>query len=253
MTEPTAPNLQQTQLAFARAIRHPQEPYAEQTVPTARLQIYQQLFFNNVSGFIDNAFPVLSTLYQPDAWLSLKQRFFADYRCHSPYFLHIAQQFVDFLQQYQPAAADPPFLAELAHYEWAELYVGTLAVTSAQQAVIPAQLMSARLRLTEASLLAVYQYPVQHLSPDYQVNEPGPGQAFLIYRDWQDEVIFVQLNQASLLLLHLLTEQPGQTLPQLTASLAPQLAPYSAAQLTEFALPLLTELAVKGALLHDGG
>jgi hypothetical protein len=247
MTEPNALNLQQIQLAFARAIRHPAEPYAEQTVPTARLQIYQQLFFNNVSGFIDNAFPVLSALYNKDAWLSLKQRFFANYRCHSPYFLHIAQQFVDFLQQYQPAAADPPFLAELAHYEWAELYVGTVPVEPAP-AVNTDQLQHAALKLTAASLLAVYQYPVQQISPTFQPTKPGDAQAFFIYRDKQDDVIFLQLNQASLLLLHQLAEQPSQTLTQLCQQLTTHLPTYTATQLADFALPLFSKLASAGAL-----
>lgn len=250
MSKPQMTHLHQTQLDFASAIRQPTTHYPDLKVSADRLEVYQQLFFNNVSGFVDNAFPVLTSLYDPTAWLKLKRHFFASYACHSPYFLHIAGQFVEFLQQYPLDTADPPFLAELAHYEWAELYVGTLPVASTQQPVASEQLTSAKLKLSEASLLAMYQYPVQHLSADYQVSEPGQSQAFLIYRDWQDEVIFVQLNHASLMLLYQLSEQPGLTLPQLTSALAPQLAPYSATQLTEFALPLLADLADKGALLQ---
>lgn len=61
-------------------------------------------------------------------------------------------------------------------------------------------------------------------------------------------MIFLQLNQASLLLLHHLAEQPGQTLTQLCQQLTTHLPTYTAAQLADFALPLFSELATAGAL-----
>jgi hypothetical protein len=109
-------------------------------------------------------------------------------------------------------------------------------------------LQSIALKLTAASLLAVYQYPVQQISSGFQPTTPGDAQAFFIYRDYQDEVIFLQLNQASLLLLHQLAEQPGQTLAQLCQQLTPYLPTYTAVQLADFALPLFRELATAGAL-----
>ena len=55
-------------------------------------------------------------------WHALVRAFIDQHRCHTPYFLEISQEFVQFLMQdYRPLASDPPFLAELAHYEWVEL------------------------------------------------------------------------------------------------------------------------------------
>jgi uncharacterized protein len=52
--------------------------------------------------------------------------FIDQHRCHTPYFLEISQEFVQFLMQdYRPLASDPVFLAEMAHYEWVELALDT--------------------------------------------------------------------------------------------------------------------------------
>ncbi|GHG73429.1 DUF2063 domain-containing protein [Alishewanella longhuensis] len=241
--------LSETQLAFANYIRDPAQYPAPEAIEIERLEVYRELFFNNVRGFLDNAFPVLHSLYPADAWLTLQQQFFAGYACQSPYFLHIAEQFVSFLQQYPLTAQDPPFLTELAHYEWAELYIGTKQARHSLQRLAPVELTTSSLALSELAMLAAYQYPVQRISNHFQPSTAGDLQCFLIYRDYQDEVIFVSLNQATLLLLNQLSEKPGQTLSELTQALAPSLAPLTPAQLEAAALPLLQELAAKGAIV----
>lgn len=246
--KPNTSSLADLQMAFADAIRN-QQTVVLPTLSAERMQVYQRLFFNNVSSFIDNAFPVLTRIYCADAWLALKQRFFAEYRCHSPYFLHIAEQFVDFLQQSTLTAADLPFVAELAHYEWAELYIATLN-SNAPPMTMATDVASAPLRLSEASLLTMYHYPVQYISENFQPTHPSEPQFFLIYRNLLDEVSFVQLNHASVLLLHHLAEQPGNTLQQLTTQIQPQLPAFDTTQLFQYALPFFTELGVKGALTY---
>ena len=51
-----------------------------------RLQVYRELFFNNVSSFVENAFPVLKKhLSRPD-WQTLSTDFFFLHHCQSSYF-----------------------------------------------------------------------------------------------------------------------------------------------------------------------
>lgn len=241
--------LSKAQFSFANYIRDPATYPAPDGIADERLNVYRELFFNNVRGFIDTAFPVLHSLYRADAWLALQQRFFAGYACQSPYFLHIAEQFVSFLQDYELTKQDPPFLAELAHYEWAELYVGTKQAQQVTRRLAPEDVATSPLTLSELALLSVYRYPVQRISNTFQPEAPGELQCFLIYRDYQDDVIFVTLSQASLLLLNQLNDNPRQTLSELTQTLAPYLAPLSSTQLQEAALPLLQQLAEKGAIV----
>ena len=87
-----------------------------------RLRIYQDLVYNNIEGFISGGFPVLRSLYDDTGWHALVGAFIDQHRCHTPYFLEIGQEFLQFvMRDYRPGESDPPFLAELAHYEWVEL------------------------------------------------------------------------------------------------------------------------------------
>ena len=107
---------------MARYLRDPAHNPPPEGVESRRLKIYEDLVYNNIEGFISSGFPVLRSLYEDEDWHSMVRCFIDQHQCHSPYFLEISQEFVQFLMQdYQLRAADPVFMAELAHYEWVEL------------------------------------------------------------------------------------------------------------------------------------
>jgi hypothetical protein len=246
-------SFRQVQHQFAAYIRDPDNAVPPAGIEARRLKVYRELFFNNVKGFLDTAFPVLKTLYSDNNWTAMAQHFFSQHACQSPYFLHIAEQFVAFLQDYQPADNDPAFLAELAHYEWAELYIATV-VPSLPPLLIEAsqlsnaQLQNTRLQLSELAMLCAYQWPVQQICVDFQPTQIGQPVFFLLYRNTEDDVKFVQLNQATLLLLNHLAQHPGLTFPELIGAISVQLPGLTEQQLQQGALPLLQDLASKGAI-----
>ncbi len=48
--------------------------------------------------------------------------FFACHACRTPLFTRLAEEFLVYLEQERKGMPeDPPFLLELAHYEWVEL------------------------------------------------------------------------------------------------------------------------------------
>lgn len=104
-------------------LRHPEQAVAPSGVEPRRLQLYRELLFNNVSGFVENGFPVLKVMVPPAYWASLVHAFFAEHRCQSPYFRDIPAEFRQWLAG-QPTS-DYPWLTELVHYEWAELLADT--------------------------------------------------------------------------------------------------------------------------------
>ena len=106
---------QQVQHEFVAYLRDPTGSIKPGDVAQERLDVYRELLFNNVSGFVSAAFPVLKSLYTEQAWQQRLQLFFAEYRCENPLFLSIAHSFLDFLQhQYQLQREDPVFMLELA-------------------------------------------------------------------------------------------------------------------------------------------
>ncbi|MEZ9820391.1 DUF2063 domain-containing protein [Shewanella sp. 10N.286.45.A1] len=188
----------ETQQNFMDYIKDPSNPLPE-GIEARRMKIYRELFFNNVDGFVSNAFPVLKSLYSEQDWQQRVQQFFVEHDCHTPIFIEIAQEFLLFLQtEYTATEQDPPFMLELAHYEWLELVVA-VAQESPQQKLINATdagvITAIALSVSSTSQIAQYTFDVQHISEDYRPSEPTEApQFFCIYADFDDEVSFLQLN-----------------------------------------------------------
>jgi hypothetical protein len=112
-------DFRQQQQAFTDWIRHPETAAAPPDVAPERMQLYRELLFNNVAGFVENAFPMLHRCLPGWRWEWLVSTFFADYRCQSPYFRDIAREFLTFLQSCD--WSEHVWAPELAHFEWAEM------------------------------------------------------------------------------------------------------------------------------------
>ena len=110
--------------ALAAHIRDPDRVEPPAGVEERRLKIYRELFFNNVESLLAGNFPVLRRVYGDDGWRTLVRAFYRDHDCHTPLFTELAREFLRYLDERAAGEAgrdDPPWLRELAHYEWVEL------------------------------------------------------------------------------------------------------------------------------------
>ena len=87
------------QAEFAAYIRDPRLNPAPADINPLRMQIYHQLFFNNIDSSLSSNFPVLHKILDDEQWLELARDFFATHRCRTPYFSEIADEFLEYLQQ----------------------------------------------------------------------------------------------------------------------------------------------------------
>lgn len=202
-------HLQQRQRAFAAHIRDPLRAPRPGDVDERRMGIYRELFFNNVEGFLSDSLPVLRGILAGSAWQSLVRDFYAEHAAHSPFFRDIPREFLRYLEDERGTRpGDPPFLRELAHYEWVEQ-----ALTMHEDAVPPATLDANGDLLTSHPLLSSlawalsYRFPVHRIAPDFQPGEAPAQPTFLLaYRDMQQNVRFIELNPVSARLFELLHE-----------------------------------------------
>lgn len=217
---------QDLQTAFAAHLRDPERVPPPPDIEDRRLAVYRELFFNNVRGFLANNFPVLRRLYGGPGWDALVRDFYARHRAHTPLFPELPREFLRFVETCRgPDHGDPPFLLELAHYEWVEL---ALALDPAEIDGTPADpdgdlLAGAPVRSPVAWLLT-YRFPVQHIRPDFQPKEP-PAQPthLVVYRGRDDKVRFLALNAVSARVLQLIEVRPELTGRELLAVLADEL------------------------------
>ena len=108
---------------------------------------------------------------------------------------------------------DPPFLYELAHYEWVELAL-TSDTAEPPDADLDQEfdLLESNLYLSPVAWPLAYRFPVHRIGPQYQPRViPDEPTYLLVYRDAQDEVRFLEINAFTFRLLEILREVPGTT------------------------------------------
>ncbi|MEP4485326.1 MAG: putative DNA-binding domain-containing protein [Halioglobus sp.] len=198
--------LRTSQMKMARFLRNPEAEAPPEGVEARRLQVYLDLVYNNIEGFIRGGFPVLHSLYEEEDWHGLVRQFIDVHRCHTPYFLEISQEFLRFLMEdFAPRECDLPFIAELAHYEWVELALDV----SEDSFPISAPMTDSGSTFVALSPLAWvlgYKWPVHEIGPGFRPQEPGEPCYLVVYRDASDAVQFMATNAATARLLELVRE-----------------------------------------------
>lgn len=233
---------QNFQLEFGRHVRDPRHAPRPAGVPARRMAIYNELLFNNLTGFLDACFPITRQILGERRWRRLHRAFFRSARCRTPWFREIPREFLDWL----PPDSGPRWLTELAHYEWVELALDVM------DAAIPAHdprgdLMTGIPVLAPALMNLAYAWPVQRIGPDYRPRKPQSTH-LLVYRDADDEVQFIELNPVSARLVDLLQEA-GLTGHAACSVIADELGHANPETLIKHGAALLQQLRSAGALL----
>ena len=195
------------QYEFAAHIRNPARNPAPADVEDRRMAVYRELFYNNIEGFLSSGFPVLRKLLDDAHWHDMVRDFMDRHRCRSPLFAEIAREFLTYLEEERDEhAQDPPFLRELAHYEWVELAL-SVAEAELPEAGHDGDLLEQRPLLSPLAWALSYRFPVHRIGPDFQPGQPGKEPVYLlVYRNRQDEMGFIELNAISARLFTLLQE-----------------------------------------------
>lgn len=210
--QPQQASFQITQDQFASYIRNPQHNPVPANVKPERMAVYRELFFNNVESFLSTGFPVLHKILNHVQWLELTEDFFAHHQSQSPYFSEISEEFLDFLQNERNNPVDYPFLLELAHYEWIEMALSIALEHVPTFKEYPTDFLKQTVSISPVAWPLAYQYPVQQIAPDFLPTAPPSQPTYLIvYRDWDDEVRFIQITAVTFRLLQIIAENPEFT------------------------------------------
>jgi hypothetical protein len=239
------------QHAFAAHLRDPAHVPAPAGVEPRRMAVYAELFFNNIESLIAANFPVIRTLYDDAAWRALVRAFYRDHRCHTPLFTDIAREFIRHLETRAGTnAGDPPFLVELAHYEWSELALSldetdlsTIARDAHGDVVDGIPLVSPLARVL------AYRFPVHRISAGFRPAEaPAQPTLILLTRDRADALHFLEIDALTALLLERLSQNTTRSGRATLDALLTELGRDTPA-LRESGLGILRHLRERDALL----
>lgn len=251
-TKPDLPAFQRMQLEFTAHIRDPNTHPGPQGIEDRRMAIYRELFFNNVKGFIDNGFPVLRSHYDDPNWEKLVRAFFSSHHSDSPYFVDISKEFVLYLQaEHRITQKDPPYLFELAHFEWAEVALMVDQEEPDWAAIDPhGDFLEQVPVVSPTAYCLAYQWPVNEISPQYQpLEKPDEPRFILIYRDTDDDVVYRTADPVTARIMELLLEQSGRTGRALLLQLAEEMQHPDPEKAVHTGYSILLKLLKAGVLL----
>lgn len=210
-----AAGLRRQQDAFAAHIRDPGRHPPPAGVDPARMQVYSELFFNNVSRLLAGNFPVIRRIYG-ERWPALVRDFYRGHGCRTPLFPELPREFLRWLED---SGGHEPWLPELAHYEWVEL---ALQVSQARVEDVPHDRLDAPGTDVAAALLAdrpllsplawplAYAWPVHRIGPDFLPDAtPSSPTLLLLHRHADGGVRFHAPSPLAWRLLQRLDEAPS--------------------------------------------
>lgn len=251
-----ADELHALQRDFAACIREPERSVLPPGVPARRMQVYRELFFNNVEGLLSSNFPVIRTLYAEADWNALIASFLRDHRAQTPLFPEIGREFLRWLELRQhDGHGDAPFLLELAHYEWTELalsldeqYADAVAHDAAGDVAGGVPVVS------PLAWVLGYRFPVHRIGGDFRPTEaPTEPTLLLLIRDRGDRVSFLEINALTAALIERLRANMRADEPAsgagVVAALLTEIAPGNAAALQAAGCEILRNLQAREALL----
>lgn len=244
--------LRAQQFALARHIRDPQANPPPPGIEDRRLRIYRELFYNNIEDLLSGNFPVARTLLDDGDWHALVRGFLREHRCRTPLFPELPREFLQYLEHRQTHGGnDPPWLLELAHYEWVEL---ALDIDDADPATLPhdpsGDLLAGIPLPSPLAWPLAYRWPVHRLGPEFLPDAAPQTPTFLLVRrDHAHKVRFSEINGLTFRLLQRLGEAPDRSGREQLAALATEAnAPDADAFIAQGAA-MLAQLRDSGVLL----
>ncbi|WP_303746905.1 HvfC family RiPP maturation protein [Stenotrophomonas pigmentata] len=202
-----AESLREMQMRFAAHLRDPLQQPAPAGIDDARMQVYRELYFNNIQSLLAANFPVITRTVGESRWEQLVRDFCREHLAHTPLFPEIGQEFIAFLDN---RSADPqaPWLLELAHYEWIELAL-KISDEPAPAHDPDGDLLTGSPVCSPRCRALAYQWPVHQIGLEYQPSEPPLQPTLLLARrEAGGSIVFSALSPLLYRLLERLEQLP---------------------------------------------
>ncbi len=243
-----AENLQQLQMRFAAHLRDPAQHAAPGHIPDARMQVYRELYFNNIQSLLAANFPVIKRTLGDARWLPRVRAFCRDHRAHTPLFTEIGQEFIHFLDA-APDDAGTPWLLELAHYEWMELAL-QISDTPLPAHDPHGDVVDGTPLCSPWCRALAYQWPVHRIGPDHQPSQMPPQPTLLLARRMADgSIAFSELSPLLYRLLERLEQEPALSGRQQLQALAAEAGALPDEEFITNGALMLRQLRERGCLL----
>ncbi|MCB1986231.1 MAG: putative DNA-binding domain-containing protein [Burkholderiales bacterium] len=246
------PDFVRQQYAFAAYVRDPGQNHCPNDIDERRMKIYCELFYNNVEGFMANTYPVLRSIMPDERWHAMIRDYFARHRSSTPLFPEMPREFLKYLEHERSLdSEDPPFMLELAHYEWVELALSIL-----DEKIDHSNLSAECNVLTEIPVvsslawLLSYRFPVHKISAEFKpLTHDAMTTHLIVYRDKRDEIHFIEANPVTARLMQLMIDNESRNGHTLLTQIAAELDHSQPDTVINGGYEIMTDFMDRGILL----
>ncbi|MEZ4332200.1 MAG: putative DNA-binding domain-containing protein [Myxococcota bacterium] len=240
------------QRAFAAHLRDPASHPAPPDVDPRRMQVYRELVYANVESLLGTGFPVLRSLLADPVWHALVRDFLAHHRATTPLFPRLARELIAYLEgERRRPASEPPFLLELARYEWLETELLLSEAAPDDDDVDPhGDLLEGLPVVSPLARWLRAAWPVHRL----RASEPPPTRpdretCLALCRGGDERVRFMELTPITLTLLERLASDPTRSGRDQLERLAREVGRRKPAAFVEQGSRVLEALRDRGVLI----
>lgn len=197
--------------AFCAHLRDPERVAPPADIAPNRARIYSNFVFYNMLDFFRANFPKMAEVLGEDGFAALIRDYIREHRSQTALYAELPGELITYLHSERQVATDPPFLFELAHYEYMESVIG-VDTREASIAGIDrdGDVFSGEPVLSPLVIPLAYRFPVHQIDAAFQPSVAPPEPTYIVaYRDLDDREGYMHLNRVSARLLERLLNQPG--------------------------------------------
>ena len=229
------------QRAFSAYLRNPESVPKPAGIDDGRLAVYRNAVFANVEQFLSDNFPRVKQLFDPDAWQELVRDYIVRHVSKTTVFVELPLEFLEYLEHLRDDESDPPFLYELAHFEWLETLVSSDESPVSVAPLDPAIDWLVNIPLINPVVrLVKYAFPVHQAIERDQTEQATYVAAF---RNRDHQYAYLALNAPSARMVELLAAGERLSGRELLQRIAAEMGVSADTELIQGGIAILTRLA----------
>jgi len=239
------------QRAFARHLRDPNRVPAPTNLVEERIAVYRAAVYHNIERFMADNFPRVQEVLPAAHWASLVRDYLVRHSATTPVFARLPTEFLVFLEHERQAPADPPYLYELAHFDWLENFVATdeREIPTAE-ANPQGDLLYGTIVVNPVHTVQTYRFPVHVYNADFHPDVPPPQASHLVaFREPGDQYGVLDLNAVSYELFLSVRDDSAHTAHEILTGMAARFRSGSVAAVIHGGLDILTRMLRRGLIL----
>ena len=214
-------NFREVQRAFSAYLRDPENNPRPAGLAENRLSVYRYAVYANIERFLTDNFPRIKSFYTEQAWEALVRDYIVRHRSETMCFVELPKEFLEYLENVRENDDDPPFLYELAHFEWLETLISADERKLPEDEILSGDLLEGVPLINPLTQLLRYSYPVHTVAPDnFPDAEPAQPTFIIAFRKKNNKFGFIDVNVLTARLIELLALNQNHTGREILVELA---------------------------------